>query len=571
MRTPGIRILMLCQFLFLAMTSQAQDLTLLIPDQQTICKSTIDIPVRVSRFRGIITMQGSISWDTAMIRFDSIAFFGPVSLNLRSSNFGVTQTAGGKLFFSWDDPAIRGVSLPDASDLFMMRFTIRPRTNSRTEITVGGKDVELEFLDSSGRTLQVSSRNGIIDLGFDLPDYNPFADTTTHCGVNITLDAGAGYLSYVWGPADTLRTFIAGKDSLYRITTRNELGCVGLDSTYLRLFPVPLATLMLMGDSLFCEGDLRILKADGGVEFRWFRNGIRMPGRSSDTLQVRAGGRYTVEVYSDKGCLAVPLRAYDMNMVTKPILAFSERGVCSEVPVTFINRSAITSFGKIDWRWDFGDGITATNPDSVAHIFSLPGDYRISLAYRNTLCPSHADTLRKAIVLKRERDRRYPDVRTLIDHPTTVSARDSGASYRWLPVTGLQTPTIRKPVVTLRQNQEYIISVTLSNGCVVFDTLRVTLGKDPGIYLPKAFSPNGDGQNDRLIPFLVGIAELRHFRVYNRWGNLIHHSGNANYYTGWDGTYRSLAQPNDTYIWTAVGIDVKGQLITSRGSTLLIR
>jgi gliding motility-associated-like protein len=571
MRTPDIRILVFCLLFGMTAAVQSQDLILMVPDQQTVCKPFVDIPVRASRFRGIITMQGGISWDTAILRLDTIVSYGPSSLALRPANFGTTLADQGKLFFSWDDPLIRGVSLPDASDLFIIRFTIRPRINTNTVIMAGGNDVELEFLDSTGRILQVGSRNGSISLGFDLPDFNPFIDSTNHCGTIRNLDAGPGFASYVWHNSETTRNILASKDGKYRVTVRNDLGCVGKDSTYLSLFPIPVASVRLTGDSLLCDGDVHLLSASGGNEYRWFRNGIRLSGRNADTLQIRVSGAYSVEVYSDKGCQAASNGTYDIHLVAKPVLNFTERGVCSEVPVTFFNRSTRTIFGKIDWRWEFGDGNSATDPDSVTHVYRMTGNYRVSLIYRNSLCPLHTDTISRTVILKREKDRRYPDIRTLVDHPTTIAARDSGIIYNWRPSTGLQTATIRKPSVTLRQNQEYVIRVTLGNGCVVFDTLRVTVAGEPGIYVPKAFSPNGDGQNDRLIPFLVGISELRHFRVYNRWGNLIHHSGEPNYIYGWDGTYKGIAQPLDTYTWTAVGLDVKGQLIAARGSTLLIR
>lgn len=89
------------------------------------------------------------------------------------------------------------------------------------------------------------------------------------------------------------------------------------------------------------------------------------------------------------------------------------------------------------------------------------------------------------------------------------------------------------------------------------------------LYMPKIFTPNGDGQNDVLKPYIAGLDELRIFNVYNRWGNLIFSTKNAT--EGWDGTYRGTPQPNETYIWMIEGINKKGEKVMRRGMVTLVR
>ena len=89
------------------------------------------------------------------------------------------------------------------------------------------------------------------------------------------------------------------------------------------------------------------------------------------------------------------------------------------------------------------------------------------------------------------------------------------------------------------------------------------------IYVPKAFSPNNDGTNDLLKPILVGIQEFHYFTVYNRWGNIIFTTTDPN--QGWDGTFKGVAQPVETYLWIAEGIDVNGKKIVAKGMTSLVR
>jgi adhesin/invasin len=89
------------------------------------------------------------------------------------------------------------------------------------------------------------------------------------------------------------------------------------------------------------------------------------------------------------------------------------------------------------------------------------------------------------------------------------------------------------------------------------------------IYVPKVFTPNGDGSNDVLKPILVGISQFHYFNVYNRWGNLIFTTQDPNH--GWDGTFKGVPQPVETYLWIAEGIDINGKKIVAKGMTSLIK
>jgi len=125
--------------------------------------------------------------------------------------------------------------------------------------------------------------------------------------------------------------------------------------------------------------------------------------------------------------------------------------------------------------------------------------------------------------------------------------------------------------VTLPDGLTYVIQTTLRNGCIVYDTLRVKVSATTGIFVPKAFSPNGDGQNDRLFPVLVGVSQLRYFRVYNRWGVLVYEARTSGSNIGWDGVYKGVLQPLETYIWVAEALDVLGKTLKAGGNTILIR
>jgi gliding motility-associated-like protein len=89
------------------------------------------------------------------------------------------------------------------------------------------------------------------------------------------------------------------------------------------------------------------------------------------------------------------------------------------------------------------------------------------------------------------------------------------------------------------------------------------------IYVPRVFTPNGDGVNDVLKPILVGIASFQYFTVYNRWGNIVYQTTDPN--QGWDGTMKGVPQPVETYLWIAAGVDENGKTIVQKGMTSLVR
>src|SRR5690606_6725732 len=105
------------------------------------------------------------------------------------------------------------------------------------------------------------------------------------------------------------------------------------------------------------------------------------------------------------------------------------------------------------------------------------------------------------------------------------------ASVTWSPAANLSTTYGFTPVLTPKQQQEYTARFEFASGCITVDTQLVRVFKQDDIHVPKAFTPNGDGKNDVLKPILVGVRELSYFRIYNRWGNLLFETRDAN--KGW--------------------------------------
>lgn len=83
------------------------------------------------------------------------------------------------------------------------------------------------------------------------------------------------------------------------------------------------------------------------------------------------------------------------------------------------------------------------------------------------------------------------------------------------------------------------------------------------------FSLKGDGVNDLLKVNLVGIKNLRYFRIYNRWSKKVFETSDAE--QGWDGKLNGVFQSMATYVWIAEGVNNNGNTVHKEGCITLLR
>ncbi len=143
-------------------------------------------------------------------------------------------------------------------------------------------------------------------------------------------------------------------------------------------------------------------------------------------------------------------------------------------------------------------------------------------------------------------------------------------TYLWTPDTWLTNPNIRNPISTPQGSILYRLSGIDASGCLGTDSIRVNLFTlDADMYVPTAFTPNGDGNNDIIRPILLGMRSLNYFRVYNRFGQMVYSTTEIG--KGWNGIFGGKAQDMATFVWMAEGVTYKGQKKTKKGNVILIR
>jgi len=148
----------------------------------------------------------------------------------------------------------------------------------------------------------------------------------------------------------------------------------------------------------------------------------------------------------------------------------------------------------------------------------------------------------------------------------------AGAVYRWTPSVGLNKTDIANPKASPTNTQQYIMNIqNYAGGCRGSDTVNVVKQCAPvDIFVPSAFTPNGDGFNERLRPVLSGYSKLNYFNVYNREGNLVYHTTESSP-AGWDGTYNGHKLSSQVFVWVAQGININGGVDVKKGTVVLIR
>ncbi len=159
-----------------------------------------------------------------------------------------------------------------------------------------------------------------------------------------------------------------------------------------------------------------------------------------------------------------------------------------------------------------------------------------------------------------------PDRIMLVDNPITLSGTAEGEdiTYSWSPDEYISDTGQLNPVVSPPTNITYTLSAKSSWGCTDSDNVNVKVVT--GIYVPTAFTPNGDGKNDRWqIPFLDpsfgGTVS-----VFNRWGQLVYHVSSA--VVSWDGTVHGIPQPGGVYVYF---ITFQNKSMMLKGTIALIR
>lgn len=145
-------------------------------------------------------------------------------------------------------------------------------------------------------------------------------------------------------------------------------------------------------------------------------------------------------------------------------------------------------------------------------------------------------------------------------------------AWRSLGSDSLSCEDCPSPTLSAIQSGQIELRVTDQRNCTFTDVVSYDVRQTRNIFLPNAFSPNGDGINDYFAP-QGDRGTILEFDLLDRWGSRVFHSsaGSVNDFEGWDGSSRQQAAPAGTYFYQIQIRFPDGAVKVYRGSVLLIR
>jgi gliding motility-associated-like protein len=146
----------------------------------------------------------------------------------------------------------------------------------------------------------------------------------------------------------------------------------------------------------------------------------------------------------------------------------------------------------------------------------------------------------------------------------------------WSPVTSLSCTTCLSPYAKPQGNTIYTITARYNNDlCASNESVSVRISRPRNVYIPTAFTPNGDGKNDVFTAYGgKGVVKINTFRVYDRWGELLYEATNiptGSETIGWNGTFNGKAMIPDAYVYYMQVEFLDGKVFDYKGDVSIIR
>lgn len=320
-------------------------------------------------------------------------------------------------------------------------------------------------------------------------------------------------------------------------------------------------------NATICVGQQTTLVGSGGVSFNW------QPGnQSSNTIVVTpaVSTTYTLTVTDANGCTGTDQVTVTVTNCTVPTaaLSVSDNSICESSCISFTDNSTGAPTG---WSWSFPGGTpsssTAQNPSNIC--YNTPGTYPVVLIVTNAFGSDTITMTNYVTVGAQPTVDAGPYTTIAIGNSTQLNPTGGGSgSWAWTPSFGLSSSTVQSPVASPTVTTTYTVSYTDSYGCTSSDTVTVNVIEAYSIFIPSAFSPNGDGANDVLFVRGAGIKTLE-FVVYDRWGEKVFESQSIN--DGWDGTFRDKEMNTGIYVYYATAVFYNGTSQQLKGDVSLVR
>ncbi|MGZ3951078.1 MAG: T9SS type B sorting domain-containing protein [Flavisolibacter sp.] len=388
-------------------------------------------------------------------------------------------------------------------------------------------------------TIIVAPLTVTVDIG---PDRTKCNSDTLH------LNAPPGFLNYSWSNNYNISSLTSQNvtinpltDTAYYIKAEKTPGCFAYDTLRVRVNTSP--RIDLGADKSFCSGDSVVFDAGTGfAQYNWSN------GANLQKMTVTKAGSYSLMAVTIQGC-----KSYDtvkvVNVYTNPVV------LLDHTPFLCTGSSRTLDPGSFaSYIWSDGSTQQKVTVGST-------GMYAVQVTDNNGCKGS--DTTIITAMLALPADFLPADTLLCSYDKLAIASRNSYSSYLWSTGSILSSEIISQPGT-------YWLQVKDGYGCVGKDSIIIS-PKDcmKGIYVPTAFSPNGDGKNDLFHPLLFGNVKKYSFTIYNRWGAAVFQSTELN--RSWDGRIAGVLQDSNVFTWICTYQFEGEQVKSEKGTVMLVR
>lgn len=432
--------------------------------------------------------------------------------------------------------------------------------------SMGPRSVRLIASDTKGCIDTVFKSVAIVDKP---PILLAFRDTLICIPDAVQLKASGGGL-FSWSPTLHMTDALTPTPTVSpTVTTKyyvdlDDNGCLNRDSVQVRV--VDHVTLQVMNDTLICAGDaIRLHLTSDGLRYAWTpAQQLTDPKAAFPTATTPTTTLYNVTAYIGSCSATGEVR---VNTVPYPVAnAGPDIKICFDASVQL--------HGSTDGKTVAWSPAGSLNNAGILEPVAKPKGTTnyILAAYDTRGCPKAGLDTVLVTVLPDILASAGRDTAAVVGQPLQLKA-SGGVKYLWSPGEGLSATDVANPVVThFKESTGYQYKVLVYNeaDCVDSAFVQVKVFKTkPSIFVPSAFSPNGDRNNDVFRFIAAGIERVEYFHVYNRWGQLVYSSPSS--LNSWDGTVGGKGQADGLYVWAVKAIDYLGAVYMQRGTVTLVR
>jgi gliding motility-associated-like protein len=374
----------------------------------------------------------------------------------------------------------------------------------------------------------------------------------------VNVMSGTAPFTYNWMPyggnGPTAYNLCSG---FFLCTVTDSAGCS--TTAVLPIASPPPITVTPSANQTICAGQSTTIGAvvTGGTPpytYNW-SNGL--PPTASNFITPAQTTVYTLVVSDANGCQSA-LQTTLVKINNAPVTGFSSiEATCPPIMIDFTNLTD----SAISYYWNFGDPASGANDTSTlispSHLYSSGGNYTVTLIAVNaygcadTLILPNAVQVPHAAVANASVNSTFL---TTLDPVLLLNNSSMHAgSYIILFGDGDSLVTSSSGPYSHAYDSLGTFTITLialnAEGCNDTTWLTVIIEEPTTVFIPNAFTPNGDGKNDFFMVYGVNIRQM-HFLIFDRWGLLLFESDDVS--NGWDGTYKGSRVQEDVYVWKLV-------------------